>query len=134
VHGYLVKYKPEFDQEVVVRETGKLSEAEIKNFVVAKSRFFLHIETGLIAYHPEGNAITSDQFRHQFALLFETNHGMFVRVEIESVDDQYQLRDELRRMTAVSKVQVELHPSNPHDVESWRRIDQRLEEARCALV
>jgi len=127
IHGYLVKYKPEFEQEVVVRETGKLSDTEIKNFVVAKSRFFLHIETGLIAYHREGNLITAEQFRHHFAELFMENHQrFFMHVEIETVDEQYHIRDELRRMTAVSRVKIALHPSNPHSTDAFKRIDDRL--------
>jgi hypothetical protein len=127
VHGFLAKYKPESEATVVVPEAGAFMETEIANLVVARSRFFLHIESGLIAYHPQGSDIRPEQFRERFVELFKDNHSRwFVEAEIQSIDEPYKLREELSRMVAITKVSVSLHPANPNINPNWRRIHERL--------
>jgi len=40
--GFLVKYKPEAEEEIAVPERRALEDKSIENKVTAKSRFFLH--------------------------------------------------------------------------------------------
>lgn len=40
IHGFLVKYKQQTREEIVVPETGELDEQTINNLVSAKARFF----------------------------------------------------------------------------------------------
>ncbi|HEX8235984.1 MAG TPA: hypothetical protein VF600_08505 [Abditibacteriaceae bacterium] len=128
-HGYLVKYAPETDAEVAVLETRRLEDTSINNRVVAKSRFFLHVRSGLIAYHPVSSQINRDAFRSRFRALFEESHGnLLVRAEIQLIQDQYQVLAELDNFEFITKVSVYLHPSNPSTRELWKNVDERLQK------
>lgn len=127
LHGYLVKYKPETDEEVAVPETRKLSDEAIANRVTAKSRFFLHVESGLIAYHPVGNQIESRTFCKRFVKLFENAfNNFFVNAEIQAIEEQYKIFEAIKKFKSISKVVIYLHPSNPSNSERWERVDKRL--------
>jgi hypothetical protein len=129
LHGYLIKYKRETVEEVVTQATGELSDLAIPNVVVAKARFFLHVESGIIAYHPVPGQIEPRQFRERVVRLFIANHqGFFVDATLESIEEQYALRDEVRRMTTVERIHISLHPSNPSTRDAWQRIDDRLKK------
>jgi hypothetical protein len=65
IHGYLIKYRPR-TEEVAVPETRELNGEMIENLVVAKSRFFLHPRSLVIAYHPSGGQITKDSAQDLF--------------------------------------------------------------------
>jgi len=76
--GYLAKYRPVTEEEVAVPAAQDLGDQVIENLVIAKARFFLHLESGLIAYHPVGSHITRDQFRRNFAEIFEASKADFL--------------------------------------------------------
>lgn len=129
LHGYLVKYRSETDEEVAVPETHKLSDEAIANRVVAKSRFFLHIESGLIAYHPVGNQIENRAFCERFVQIFhDALDNLFVNAEIQSIEEQFKIFEAIRRFKSISRVFVYLHPSNPSNTERWEKIDKRLKK------
>jgi hypothetical protein len=129
LHGYFVKYRPETDEEVAVPETHKLSDEAIANRVIAKSRFFLHVESGLIAYHPVGNQIENQTFCDRFVQLFqEAFDNLFVNAEIQVIEEQFKIFDAIKKFKSISKVFVYLHPSNPSNSDRWERIDKRLKK------
>lgn len=128
VYGFLVKYKAETAEEVIVPETGDIEDEAIKNSVVAKSRFFMHIRSGIVAYHPVG-AISEGQFRWYFARLIEEAYDrFFVEAEVLTIEDRIQIQEVLRTIDNVSRIEIYLHPSNPNNSEIWQSIDKDLKE------
>jgi hypothetical protein len=128
-HGYLVKYKPHTQEEIAVPETRELDEQTINNRVSAKARFFLHVSSGLIAYHSFGREIRRDTFCDRFAHLFEEALGnFFVDAEILTIDEQWRIFEVLRRFRRISKVSIYLHPANPDLTEVTRNIQNRLKK------
>lgn len=133
LHGYLVKYKPEFSEEVANPETHSLEDQEIDNFVVAKTRFFLHIKSGIISYHPIGNIISRETFVERFCKLFEHSlENMFINAEIQSIEEDYKIFDVIRAFSKIKRVQIYLHPPNPSNREIWKRTDERLKKLGAA--
>lgn len=127
--GFLVKYRPSAEEEVANPEQGTLEDVPIENRVTAKSRFFLHTESGLIAYHPIVYHIPRKTFATRFAEVFEhALQGFFVNAEIQSIEEQRKLIDELERFKSIRKVSIYLHPSNPSSRDIWRRQDDRLRQ------
>jgi len=126
-HGFLVKYKPEFSEEVANPNTHSLEDQEIDNFVVAKARFFLHIKSGIITYHPVGNIISRQTFVERFCKLFEFSlDNMFVNAEIQSIEEDYKIFEVIRSFKKIKRVHIYLHPSNPSNRDRWKRTDERL--------
>ena len=125
--GFLVKYKPSAEEEIVVPVRHALEDKAIENRVTAKSRFFLHAESGLIAYHPAGSQIPRKLFTTRFVEVFELAlQNFFVNAEIQSIEEQFKFMDELRAFAAVHQVSIYLHPSNPSSRDIWRDLDQRI--------
>jgi hypothetical protein len=127
--GYLVKYRPEDEDEVVVPENHTLAESAVRNRVTAKCRFFLHARTGLLAYHPIAGQIPKDAFTTRFVQVFK--HAMedfFVDAEILPIGRDYELLEQLARFTAVHEVAIALRPSNPSSRDIWKRQDERIRE------
>lgn len=129
IHGYLVKYKPEFSEEVANPDTHNLEDQSIENFVVAKSRFFIHIKSGVIAYHPDGNNISREHFVERFCRLFEfALDNMFVNAEIQAIEEDYKIFDIIKSFKTIQRLHIYLHPSNPSNRDRWRRTDERLKK------
>ena len=63
--------------EVVDENVHKLIEGGLPDGVVAKSDFFVHIPSSIIAYRPITNRISPGQFRDIFAHLIEVGHANF---------------------------------------------------------
>lgn len=126
--GFLVKYKGD-TAEVVIPETGEITDEAIENAVAAKSRFILHVISGLVAYRPVANLISEAQFRANFEELFEeSNDRFFIDAEIQVVEDRFQVQEILKGITRVSKIQFYLHPSNPNMDDIWKDVRQDLVE------
>lgn len=131
--GYLVKYKPETEEEKVVLETQQIEDEAVRDRVVAKSRFFIHVDSGIIAYRPISNQISRKQFADNFVSVFRENHDFFFgNAELISIDEEYKILDILRRFTRIQEVKVSLHPSNPSNRDMWRRTDERLRNLGAA--
>src|SRR5690348_4857251 len=131
--GYLGKYKPRTEEEIAVPLAQKLDDQTIENLVVAKARFFLHLASGLIAYHPVGSQITREQFRRRFAEVFEAaKENFFVNAEIQSVQEGETIRDAIKGFSAIRSIDIYLHPSNPSLRDVWKRTDERLKELHAA--
>lgn len=69
--GFLVKYKDQDAVEVVDTEARAITDENVRNLVVAHSRFIVHTASGLVAYHPIGNLISASVFQSQFCRLME---------------------------------------------------------------
>lgn len=124
--GYLAKYKRLTQEEVADEEQHAIILEDAERRIVAKSRFFLHVESGLIVYHPAGRNIRAHQFRSNFCRLFEKAHeNFFVAAEIQSIDRDVNILDKIARFSRISKVSFHLHPSNPNP-GIWKDVDDRL--------
>jgi hypothetical protein len=128
VVGYLVKYRSQAAEEVVDTLQHKLTTDYLANAVRAKSRFVLHVETHIIAFHPVAREIPRTLFRQMFADLFRAGHHNFmVDVELQMIQqEQRTLLETLPRFERLVRVQILLHPSNPSNSERWRKVDEAL--------
>jgi hypothetical protein len=127
--GYLGKYKPDAEEEIALPEKQAIGDATVENRITAKARFFLHVDSHLIAYHPVGSLITRQSFCSNFAeLLEEAFDRFFVQAEIQNVDDEKRVREAMAKFSRVSRIRIRLHPSNPSTRDLWRRTDERLRE------
>lgn len=126
VHGYLVKFSDIFE-EIIRPEEGQFGETPIEDRVEAKAQFFLHIKTGLIAYHPVANQIAQKAFQDKFCELFKAAHdNILVDAEIQTIEERYQIFDRIRGFEVVEKIIFKLHPSNPNNVILWKDIDDDI--------
>ena len=112
--GYLVKYKPESEEEVADENQHIVTLEQAKDRITAKSRFFLHIKSGLMAFRLIGAQIGFAQFSKMFCQLFEKAHdNLFVDAQIQAIDEKYRIFEVIPRFEYISNVTLHLHPSNP---------------------
>lgn len=131
--GYLVKYKPETEEEKVVLETRQIEDEAVRDRVIAKSRFFIHVDSGIIAYRPISNQISERQFAYNFADVFRENHEFFFgNAELLSINEEYAILDMLPRFARIQEVRVSLHPSNPSNRDMWQRTAERLKRLKAS--
>ena len=125
--GFLVKYKKAVAEEIVDRESRSIIDIDVEFRVLAKSRFFLHFKTGMIAYHPVGNTISKEQFRENYCELFEkANGGLFVAAKMTSLLEQYKILESLKSFQRIDKINFHLRPSNPTNRDEWKEVDDML--------
>jgi hypothetical protein len=126
-HGFLVKFKPSTAEEIAIPETREIDDKMIENRIKAKARFFIHLSSHIIAYHPFGREISRPVFASRFKELFEANlGGFFVEAEIFPIDEERSIGEAIRSLQKISRVRVFLHPSNPSNRDVWKTVDQRL--------
>jgi hypothetical protein len=129
IHGFLVKYRPMTTEEVAEPNTRRLRDLEVKDRVQAKARFFLHIHSGVISYHPVLAEIPPHRFRNLFVDLFVKSHdAFFVDADFQTIDDKMNIFEEIKKLTRVKEVSIRLHPSNPSNSELWKDVDARLKQ------
>lgn len=111
--GYLIKY----DQNCIE---------------IARTRFFLEVESGLIAYHLVQNQINDKQFRQHFCRIIKDTSmrlSIEIKAEIYPLDkDGEHLLTDMSNLKILSKVEIYLHPSNPSPSWAFQKIDERLHE------
>jgi hypothetical protein len=130
--GYLTKLKPLVAEEVGNLETHQLGTADVANLAVAKSRFFLHVRTGIVAYQVISNHVTRKVFEEQFAKLFEEGHQkFFVSAELQTIEVRETFLKALASMQRVSFLKLDLHPTNPAYNEIYRDVDERMKRLRA---
>lgn len=129
ITGYLVKYDPAGEEEEVVNpNTQQIEETKLLNAVSAKSRFFLHVTSGLIAYYLR-SGISQNQFKERFKNLFEKAYDeLFVDIAVQDIEDQYDFFERIKRLQTILKVEISLHPSNPSNHDRWKSIDERIQD------
>lgn len=129
ITGYFVKYAPKKREQVAEKTSHRLKVEDARNRVIAKSRFFLHVDSGIIAYHPISGRIGENQFRENFCKLFEKSHrNFFVDVKIQTIDEEKELLKCIGKFDIIHSITITLHPSNPSNRKEWKDIDNRLKK------
>lgn len=133
ISGYLVKYNPDGEEEEVANPiTRQIEGTSLPNSVAAKARFFLHAESGLIAYYLKPG-INRDQFNELFCELFQKGHNdFFVNADLQDIEESYNFFSRILRFDAIFKVSAYLHPSNPSNNDRWKKIDERLKRMNAS--
>lgn len=128
IFGILVKYKEQFDEEVVNENENVLATTIVPKKTLAKSNFVLHPKTGIIAYHPVINRINNSQFKNLFCKLIEESYNnLFIDAEIQSVDDEMKIFDAIKSLDKITSLVINLHPSNPSNRDRWKKTDEKLQ-------
>jgi len=132
-HGFLVKFKPRTAEEIAIPETREIDDRMIENRIRAKARFFIHLPSHIIAYHPFGREISRRVFASRFKELFERNlDDFFVEAEIFPIDEQRQISEAIGGLQRISRCRLYLHPSNPSNRQVWKGVDERLRRLEVA--
>lgn len=132
IYGVLVKYKESSPEEVINEEAGTIEEEIVENFIEAKSLFFLHIDSGIIAYRPVSK-ISRNQFITNFCELFkQAYNNFFVDAEIESIEEEYEFFQKLQEFEVINRIEIQLHPSNPSLRDDWKDIDNKLKALKAS--
>jgi hypothetical protein len=125
--GYVAKFRPLSIEEIALPDTHQFDSRAVANRVTAKARFFLHLPSHIVAYHPFGRDISRSVFANRFKELLESNlGGFFIEVELLPIDEERRIRDAMRSLRMISSIHVRLHPSNPSNRDVWKGIDERL--------
>ena len=132
VYGRLVKYKPVLEGEVVDEQKGKVVEGGLPHGVVAKSDFFLHYQSEVIAYRPIANRLSESQFREMFARLIEAaHHHFFVSAALELIEEEFGIIEAVKKFQIIQRIVIEVHPTNPSNRKTYQRIDERLKRLKA---
>ncbi len=131
--GYLAKYRPITEEEIADEDIHRILSEEAEKRISAKARFFLHIDSGLIIYHHVGRKIMRHQFVNNFCHILEMAHdNFFVRAEIQSIDEKFEILDIIKKLKRINKVTFYLHPSNPSSADVWKDLDDRFKELKVS--
>lgn len=126
LHGFLVKYRPSESTEVVDISTREIEPSEFNDKVKAKSRFFLNVKSGILAYQILGD-ITDKVFRRSFCdLLHRAYDDFFVDFDIQTINKNVSFFESISSLDSISKITISLHPSNPSNRKIWQKQDERL--------
>jgi hypothetical protein len=129
IAGYLVKYLSTVSVEVADEKEHVTAKHEIENYIRAQSRFFMHVETGAIAYHEVSNEIGEGTFRKRFAKLFETAYkDLLVEVELVSINEEKGVLNLLKRAEKIISISTRIYPSNPNINPIWKEIDDDMKK------
>lgn len=132
VYGRLVKYKRVLEGEIVDEESHRTIVGGLPYGIVAKSDFFLHYKSGVIAFRPLASRISAKQFRGVFARLFEIGHdNFFVSAQIETIDEGIKIEEAIKKFEVVRKITFDIHPTNPSNRDVYKRVDERLKRLKA---
>lgn len=135
--GFLVKYKSGFTGELIDEDSRQVVEGELPKTVVAKSPFFLEVESSIVAYRPIPGRISDRQFREQFARLIEAAYIQapldlsFSSARIDPIYRELRVLEAVAELATIYSVKLKLRPTNPTNREPYRKIDERLKELRA---
>jgi len=131
-YGYLVKYKPVDNDEMVDKIGHQLTNILINDRVQAKSFFLLHPQSGLIGYHLVSGQISDNQFKKQFKCIFEAaNDNLLINVDIIAVADSTEILSAIKHFDSIQTIRFAVYPSNPRFNDKWRNIDDKLRSMRA---
>lgn len=130
--GRLVKYKSVLEGELVDEESHEVIEGGLPQGVVAKSEFFLHYNSKVVAYHPVVNRLSANQFRTMFAQLIEAaNENFFIQVQVQTIDEEYKIQEDIKRFEIINRVSFDIHPTNPSANPFYKEVDERLKRLKA---
>ena len=131
-YGYLVKYKPIDNDEMVDKISHQLTNVPINDRVQAKSFFLLHPHSGLIGYSLYSGQISDNQFKNQFKKIFEeANDNLLVNADIVAVADTTEFLSAIRSFDIIKTISFAVYPSNPRFNDKWQPIDEKLREMKA---
>jgi hypothetical protein len=131
LHGYLGRYKTSANLEIAIPSESKVGLRAEANLISSRSAFYLHIESGLIAYHPIPKQITPVVFKTRFTqLLTKAQGSFFFDAEIDDIDEPFTLAEEIKKFDRITTITIRLHPSNPSNRDIWQKLDERLRKLR----
>ncbi|MCH2534363.1 MAG: hypothetical protein MK008_07985 [Bdellovibrionales bacterium] len=132
ISGYLGKFEPEKTQEVADRKQLDFNTLDIQDSVVAKSKFYLHIKSRIIAFQIVGQDISISSFRNRFCSVFNAGYDdLLVDTDIQLIEETNTLIASLAKFEKVFSFNVNLHPSNPNHRDIWKDVDKRLQKLRA---
>lgn len=124
--GKLVKYKAK-EEDVVIEDSSVLGTSIVDNAVVAQPEFVLHPFTGIIAFRSMPSLFSPRQLRDKFARLVEASFdNFFISTRVEAVNEEFEIQEQFQRFRAIKCISVDLHPSNPHNGDLWKHIDEEI--------
>lgn len=130
--GFLTKFSLEEATERVDRSTHTFTVEELRDQAIAKARFFLHLPSGLIAYHRGGSHIRDTRFRSVFARLLEEAHSnMFIEALVTPIMEPGDFFRKLQEFEEVATVRFTLHPTNPNFRPEYRKLDAKMKRIRA---
>jgi len=124
--GKLVKYKAK-EEDVVIEDDSALGTSIVENAVVAQPEFVLHPFTGIIAFRSMPSLFSPRQFRDKFARLVEASFdNFFINTKVEAVNEEFEIQEQFKRLRSIKHISVDLHPSNPHNRDLWKHVDEEI--------
>ncbi len=124
VTGHLVKYRRDDLEKVVDEAAREIVLENLKNKLEAESRFIIDPSSGIMMFIAFPKKITKTIFMSKFPELFVKNHGnFFVEFHLESIIDRYSFVERVKKFKALSKITINLTPSNPHSPDLWKPFD-----------
>jgi Domain of unknown function (DUF4747) len=127
ITGFLVKYQELGEEEVVNTESMAVGQAEVPNLITGKSRFFLHIKSGLVVYNTQGSIISQEAFENRFSEIIEKyNQGIFIEAIMYTVQEEVDFSEMFAQFKSIKKISLVLHPSNPNFRNRWKGYDDRI--------
>lgn len=127
LYGVLTKYRLVQENPVVDEEEKKLSTDETEKQVVASAKFFIHVDSQVIAYRPITKKISANQFRSSFSeLVAEAHNRFFVQAPVDSIDEEIEIRESLGLFKRITKVISKIRPSNPGFNPIWKTVDDDM--------
>lgn len=129
IHGSFGKFRNQIFE--VKQGKNDIALAEVDDRIIGRSPFYLHLKSGLIAYHPIPNVIPPELFRTRFSQVLDHGVGAFFESELDNVVDEETIEQAIRRFNKIIKVRTTLHPSNPSFRAEWKDLDTRIKNLRA---
>ncbi len=108
-----------------------ITTASVPNKIIAKSRFFIHVKSGLIAFNALAD-IPKAVFFNRFVEIFKESYQNFmVEAVIYSIDEEYKFYETIKTFNTIEKIKS-THPSNPRFRHKWKDIDERMKRWNVA--
>ena len=127
--GFIAKYCLQEIKEYAIPENLEIEEREAEHRIEAKSRFFLHARTGMIAFK-KVSKVKSKTFILNFKKLLDIaflDSGLNNEAEIEIINKEKEFFESIRALDSFKRIQVKLHPSNPNHRRIWHKVDDRMQ-------
>jgi len=123
--GKLIKYKTKLENVVI--EDSALGTSQVEDAIVAQPEFVLHPYTGIVAFRVMPGKFNASQFKNKFARLIEAAFdNFFISAKVETVNEELKIEEQFNLFTSLHSICLELHPSNPHNNDLWREIDDKI--------
>ena len=132
IHGELVKYKRVLETDVLNEDEKKVVDGKLPFGVVAQSKFFIHLNSQVVAYHPIINRISNNQFLTHLTELIEVGYDkFFVQADISPIDEEVKISEAIKILETVTEVSFDVHPTNPSNRPVYQTLDERLKRLKA---